>query len=85
MSRRGATVGSLVMAGALVAGIAGGAVAQDASAVPGGTPMAMPSGPAPTVSIHARSGSIRRTMSLSRGSQRLRSCTIFGAEIAISV
>ena len=33
---------------ALVAGIAGGAVAQDASAVPGGTPMAMPSGPAPT-------------------------------------
>jgi iron(III) transport system substrate-binding protein len=48
MSRRGATVGSLVIAGALVSGIAGAAVAQDASAVPGGTPMAMPSGAAPT-------------------------------------
>jgi iron(III) transport system substrate-binding protein len=48
MSRRGSAVGSVILAGVLASTLGGGALAQDASPVAGGTPMAMPSGPAPT-------------------------------------
>lgn len=48
MSRRGSAVGSIILAGVLASTVAGGALAQDASPAAGGTPMAMPSGPAPT-------------------------------------
>jgi iron(III) transport system substrate-binding protein len=48
MSRHASVGGGIVLAGLLVSSLAGGALAQDASTAPAGTPMAMPSGPPPT-------------------------------------